>query len=208
MDKRALGAAQGQIEIAVPEGGAEPGAFAWVREVHTLGPRGTNCERAASAWAARHSPGARIVLHASMEGAAEETAGRDHEVMLGAIAYPKLHSIIYEHVRDLRLIDLFIMDTDEMVLAARQPCAETPRICATHPAPEPLLPRSVTRQYVASTALAAETCATGLAEGCVTTLGAARRFGLHILRRYGPIPMGFTIHGPARPAAHCRRDQI
>lgn len=93
------------------------------------------------------------------------------------------------------------MDTDEMVLAS---CSgDWPKVCATHPAPEHLLPPSIERRYVASNVLAAEECVSGRTEGCVTTLCAARFYGLTVLRNFGCIPMAFTIHGPrsVRPFA-------
>lgn len=183
-------------------------SFAWVRRVHTLGPQGTNCQRAAQSWIAGRCDRAEIVLHRSMEQAAGEAAGREREVMLGVVAYPELHSIIYRHLQVMRLIDMFIMDTDEMVLAVRPDQQAEPRLCATHPAPQSLLPPRIERRFVSSTAIAAEQCAQGEAEGCITTLAAAGLNGLHILRRYGPVPMGFTIHGPSSPVARCCRAHV
>ncbi|WP_243698444.1 hypothetical protein [Paracoccus alkanivorans] len=145
-----------------------------------------------------------------MEQAADEVARRDCEVMLSVVAYPDLHSIIYTHVRTMRLLDIFIMDTDEMVMAVPPGRDAEPQVCATHPAPQALLPDRIERRFVASTALAAQECASGKAEGCITTLAAADRHGLRVLHRYGPVPMGFTVHGPAArdtlsPAATCCR---
>ncbi|MDP0929770.1 prephenate dehydratase [Paracoccus onubensis] len=187
--------------------------FAWVRKVHTLGPQGTNCEKAARFWVDRLALDAPIVLHQSIERAATEVAVCDAEVMLGVVAYPDLHSVMYTHVRTMRLLDLFIMNTDEMVMAVPPGRDTEPRICVTHPAPQALLPERIQRRFVASTALAAQECACGRAEGCITTLAAADRHGLRVLHRYGPVPMGFTIHGPAArdtlsPAATCCRAHL
>ncbi|MFW8595108.1 prephenate dehydratase [Cribrihabitans neustonicus] len=170
--------------------------YAWVGRIHTLGPSGTNCEKAALAWAGRKCPNAAVSLHRSMEQAASAVAGAPGSVLLSVVAYPQLHSIIYEHLGNLRLIDVFIMNTDNMVLASST--GEMPVLCATHPAPEKLLPPSMQRIYAASNVLAAAECAEGRADGCITTLRAAERYGLTILRSFGPVPMGFTIHGPCR----------
>lgn len=193
-------------DLPAGESGVRP--FGWVRRVHTLGPEGTNCQRAAQSWVARRCGRAEIVLHRSMEQAASRAAGCAREVMLGVVAYPELHSIIYSHLQVMRLIDLFLMDTDEMVLAVRPDRQAAPRLCATHPAPQALLPPCIERRFVASTAIAAEECARGEAEGCITTLAAAGLNGLRILRRYGPVPMGFTIHGPSSPVARCCRAYV
>ncbi|QUS58593.1 prephenate dehydratase [Pseudovibrio brasiliensis] len=182
--------------------GTAPLSFDWVRQVHTLGPTGTNCERAALRWAARHCKNAEVFLHATMELAAEAVAKCRKSVLLSVVAYPHLHSIIYQHIGELKLMDVFIMNTDDMVLASST--GETPKLCATHPAPEKLIPASIERKFVTSNAQAAAVCAKGEADGCITTLCAANEFSLTILRKHGPVPMGFTIHGPlqATPASH------
>ena len=53
-------------------------------------------------------------------------------------------------------------------------------------------------RLVSSNSQAAATCAAGETDACVTTAPAARRFGLEVVRDYGPVPMGFTIHVHAR----------
>ncbi|MFW8634774.1 prephenate dehydratase [Cribrihabitans pelagius] len=192
-----------QIETPAYSGEIPSGAeYEWVERIHTLGPSGTNCEKAALAWAGRKCPNAGICLHRSMEQAASAVAGRPRSVLLSVVAYPQLHSIIYEHLGNLRLIDVFIMNTDNMVLASST--GEMPALCATHPAPEKLLPPAMQRIYAASNVLAAADCAEGRADGCITTLCAAKRYGLAILRSFGPVPMGFTIHGPCRQPAAAR----
>ena len=47
-------------------------SYDWVRKVHTLGPAGTNCEKAALKWAALKCKKAELALHESMERAAEQ----------------------------------------------------------------------------------------------------------------------------------------
>lgn len=168
--------------------------WAWVRSLHTLGPAGTNCERAAFRWRANRCPGAWVELHPTLEAAADAVLGRTDAVLVGVAAYPQLHTLIYSRIERLQILDAFIMDTDEMVLASSS--GDLPRVCATHPAPEHLLPPSIERRYVASNVLAAQDCVSGQADGCVTTLCAARVHGLSVLHNYGCIPMAFTIHGP------------
>ncbi|MFV1590982.1 prephenate dehydratase [Phaeobacter sp. JH20_36] len=173
--------------------------FGWVKQIHTLGPTGTNCERAAISWALRRCHGASVKLHRTMEQAAESVACQDGAVLVGVVAYPHLHSIIYAHIQKMKLLDVFIMNTDNMVLASRT--GAEPMTCATHPAPEKLLPATVERRFVSSNVIAARDCAAGNVDGCITTLCAAEKFGLSILRKFGPVPMGFTIHGPLEKRA-------
>lgn len=182
-----------------PPAGAAPDtpksqSFDWVSDVHTLGPSGTNCERAARSWALRECGSAEVHLHGSMEEAASHVVRDDRAVLLGVVAYPNLHTIIYSHLHTLRLMDVFIMNTDNMVLASRTGAA--PIVCATHPAPEKLLHETVERRFVSSNVMAANTCAAGEADSCITTLCAAQKHKLVLLQAFGPVPMGFTIHGP------------
>ncbi|WP_186385996.1 prephenate dehydratase [Stappia sp. TSB10P1A] len=174
---------------------------AWVRSLHTLGPAGTNCERAALLWRTNRCPNAWVELHPTLEAAADAVLGRNDAVLVGVAAYPQLHTLIYSRIERLQILEAFIMDTDEMVLASSS--GALPKVCATHPAPEHLLPPSIERRYVASNVLAAQDCVSGQADGCVTTLCAARVHGLSVLHNYGCIPMAFTIHGPrsVRPFA-------
>ena len=169
-------------------------SFSWVRQVHTLGPSGTNCERAGQHWLRRKCPAAEICLHASIEAAAECVALREDAVFVGVAAYPHLHSVIYGHIQLLRILDVFIANTDEMVLASRT--GAMPEVCATHPAPERLLPPGMARHFSSSNVSAAEDCIKGLADGCITTRRAVDRFDLKIVRSFGSVPMAFTIHGP------------
>jgi hypothetical protein len=175
------------------DSGRNPARFAWVTRLHTLGPTGTNCERAAVTWARYRSLSPTLLLHRSLEDAANEVVGNDGAALVSAIAYPQLHSLIYSHLRDFQLIDIFIMNTDEMVLAARS--ASNPAICATHPAPEKLIPAEVARVYASSNSDAAARCANGEVDGCVTTLCCAKYHNLTLVQNFGKVAMGFAIHG-------------
>jgi hypothetical protein len=48
--------------------------------------------------------------------------------------------------------------------------------------------------FVNSNAQAAADCATNKTDGCITTLPCAEKYGLYVIKDYGQIPMGFTIH--------------
>lgn len=179
-------------------------SFLWVSEIHTLGPIGTNCERAALVWATRSCPQASVHLHDTMEAAADWVTSRQGAVLLSVVAYPNLHLIIYSHIEELQLIDVFIMNTDEMVLASAT--GDTPVLCSAHPATDKLIPIGIERKFVSSNATAAAECANGSTDGCLTIICMAQKYGLKVIQNFGPVPMGFTIHGPVEKPRSCARD--
>lgn len=175
-----------------------------VREIHTLGPAGTNCERAAREWLARAGRRGRVVLHPTLEAAAAALPVDGRAGLMGCIAYPDLHTLMFANLGRLRLADCLITATHPMVLAARE--ARQPRSVVTHPAPRLLVPAGVTEVILTtSNARAADECAAGRADGCITTGAAAEDRGLILLRDFGPIHMGFTIHVPCDPTRPARR---
>ena len=167
--------------------------FLAVTSLHTLGPAGTNCELAARQWSARAGQPADIVLHASLEEAAEAAASTPGAALMVPVAYPNLHTLMYAHLESLRLADTLIVDTHNMVLA-RRPGAGQPRSVASHPAPVELVPAGCTVRLAASNAQAALDCAAGAAEGCITTLPAMEANGLELVTDFGPVAMAFTVH--------------
>jgi len=168
-----------------------------IQRIHTLGPSGTNCEEAARHWFQRCGEAGEVVLHDSLEEAALFAMKEEGSALLGCIVYPDLHRLVFENVGSLSLVDCFVMETLEMVLAARSRIE--PLSIATHPAPEALIPPSIQhRRYARSNSHAAELCRAGEVDSCVTTSSAARGQGLTILTSFGRVPMGFSIHASVR----------
>ncbi|WMN61730.1 hypothetical protein NI389_18135 (plasmid) [Pseudoalteromonas xiamenensis] len=159
--------------------------------IHTLGPTGTNCEKAASKWFADNNIEGDIVLHQTLEIAVKTIENSDTDLLLGCAVYPDLHNIVFENLPRLKLIDSFIMPTIEMVLASRG--QETLATFATHPAPRSLVSH-LAPVFVNSNAAAALACAAGEADACITTAVAAEANNLTVLENFGPVPMCFTIH--------------
>ena len=168
--------------------------FAELRSLHTLGPTGTNCEAAAHYWFDLNNIEGDVILHDTLEAGVATLRDSDaaDQAVLGCIVYPELHTLVFSNLTWLKLVDCFIMPTFNMVLA-RKPGDELTRI-ATHPAPQGLVPEGCERILVTSNSVAAARCASGTVDGCVTTLVAARNHGLEVVRDYGPVPMGFSIH--------------
>ncbi|MFG2357008.1 prephenate dehydratase domain-containing protein [Streptomyces sp. NPDC048521] len=165
--------------------------------MHTLGPSGTNCEAAARHWLDSHHPGrGEVVLHATFEDAAAAVLDRPaHSVLLGCVAYPELHVIVYQNLRQLTMRECFMLPTHALVLGA--PARGRIRTVLTHAAPARLLDGLDVRvEMASSTAAAAEACARGESDACITTRPSAEAHGLVILEDFGPVDMGYSIHVP------------
>lgn len=168
--------------------------LARVVTIRTLGPPGTNCEAAAYEWFTRAGWSGRVVLHRTLEEAAERLADNDdgREALLGCVVYPDLHQLVFNNLASMTLADVFIMPTHPMVLASRD--STPPTTVATHPAPQNLVPTGIQRVLTTSNSQAAEECAAGSVDGCITTRPAAEYRGLRVVTDFGPVQMGFTIH--------------
>ncbi|RCG26205.1 hypothetical protein DQ384_29995 [Sphaerisporangium album] len=166
-------------------------------ELHTLGPTGTNCEAAARHWLrSRGADDTRVELHPTLEDAVTAVlADPDRSALLACVVYPDLHNIVFGNLDSLALRDCFVMPTHSMVLASRG--GEAPRTVASHAAPVSLIDHMDVRiRLVDSNAQAALDCAAGEVDACVTTSVAAEAAGLTVLKDFGPVPMGFSVHAP------------
>jgi hypothetical protein len=177
-----------------------------VTVLHTLGPEGTNCELAARTWFDRAGVDGEVILHPTLEEAADAVLGQPGAALLACIAYPELHTLIYTRYHRLVLVDSLIMPTHSMVLAART-SRPTIRTVATHPAPVTLVPDGAAVQLVTSNSQAARDCADGLVDACITTAPAMVEHGLELVQDFGPLSMGFTVHAQREqlpePAGYC-----
>ncbi|MEU6867658.1 bacilysin biosynthesis protein BacA [Streptomyces sp. NPDC046876] len=163
-----------------------------IRYLHTLGPHGTNLESAAHEWLHRRGVDGEVELHTSLETALDAVPDDGEHALVACAVYPALHTLTFGNLHRLHMVDSFVMPTHNMVLASAQ--AVAPQTVSTHPAPIGLVPEGAEARLVLSNSQAAIDCAAGLTEGCVTTIVAAERHGLRILRDFGPVPMVFTIH--------------
>ena len=64
--------------------------------IHTLGPQGTNCELAATTWFKELNIEGKVVLHPTLEIAAQEIKDSKHDLLLGCAVYPDLHKLVFE----------------------------------------------------------------------------------------------------------------
>ena len=164
--------------------------------IHTLGPSGTNLEMAAHHWFDIHDRPADVRLHSSLESAVPGLTGDGHEALLACAVYPDLHSLVFENLGRLAMVDSFILPTYDMVFATRADATEVTSV-VSHPAPQSLVRRvsaDCEVNLVLSNSQAARDCAQGVADGCVTTSKAASDNGLLIQQSFGPVPMVYTLH--------------
>jgi hypothetical protein len=163
-----------------------------IRNLHTLGPYGTNLEAAAYEWLHRRGIEGKVVLHSSLETALDAVPDNGEHALVACAVYPALHTLTFGNLHRLHMVDCFVMPTHNMVLASTG--ADTPRTVSTHPAPVGLVSEDAEPRLVLSNSQAAIDCAAGHTEGCITTIVAAEQYGLRVLRDFGPVPMVFTIH--------------
>ncbi|MBH2952444.1 hypothetical protein I5Q45_25715 [Serratia marcescens] len=169
--------------------------------VHTLGPAGTNCEKAAHLWLKNNSHRGEVKLHQTLEDAAKYMNKTDaNDVLLGCIVYPELHHLVFKNLSNLKLIDCFVMDTHNMVFAGKKPNPDEIRTVGSHPAPQDLIHqvpginKQLSIRLFNSNSEAARQCAADAVDACISTDISALRCGLTILVDFGPVPMGFSIH--------------
>lgn len=169
-----------------------------ITRINTLGPSGTNCEKASFKWLMDKSfkGSCQVVTHETLEAAIDATLkNKESSLTLGCVVYPHLHEIVFQNIRDIVLLDVFMCDTFDMVLAGT-PNNDNPKSIASHAAPRALvLDIGVDIIESSSNVQAAKMCHAGLADACLTTEVGAEQYGLNIIKRFGPVRMGFTIHG-------------
>ena len=173
-----------------------------VSVIHTLGPVGTNLEKAAHYWFNGQGRDGTVVLHTQVEDGLADMRFDGSDAILACAVYPRLHDLVFQNLHRLEMVDSFILDTYDMVLATR-PGQQSVTTIVTHPAPSSLVTARGQITLSSSNSRAAADCAAGLFDACVTTSQAARRAGLDVIENFGPVPMVFTLHagkgGPAAP---------
>jgi prephenate dehydratase len=180
------------------------GGLARISRIHTLGPSGTNLEKAAHHWFAGRSAVGSVVLHAEVEDGLDAMRFDGTEAILACAVYPRLHDLVFHNLHRLEMVDSFLLDTYEMVLASRDTQSPVNTV-VSHPAPSCLVAGRGDLSLTSSNSRAAALCAAGEYDACVTTAPAARNEGLHVVEDFGAVPMVFTLHvGKGRYAAGSR----
>jgi hypothetical protein len=164
-----------------------------IRTIHTLGPIGTNLNAAAKEWFSRNQVECDVRLHNTIESAIDNMPLDRVHALLTCAVYPNLYNVVFTNLSRLSFIDTFIWPTFPMLLASRD--GSRPKLVATHPAPQSLVPSDMDRVLTTSNSQAALDCINGKVDGCITTMDALELYGLQIVENYGAVPMVFTLHG-------------
>ena len=112
-----------------------------------------------------------------------------------AAAFPELNALVFDPTLALRIVDAFVADTPELVLACRAPI-DTPREIVCVAAPSPALRAMYPDATVVparSNADAAQMVANGIGDAAVTTDVAARSADLVRMRSFGVYPMAWVV---------------
>lgn len=167
--------------------------------IFTLGPEGTNCEKAAFYWCLeKQIYNNNVFLYPTLEVALDNLLANGNGVLLGCIVYPKLHSLVFDNLNTIYLDETFTMQLHDMVISKRRGLEiDQIRTISSHPAPVSLKNKTFSNTGIVkanSNSEAALQCAMGETDACVTTGYSSNMHGLEVVERYSGIQMGFTIH--------------
>lgn len=164
--------------------------------IGTLGPEGTNSEKAAAEHLQR-AGGGDLLLFDTFEEVAERLLDGTLDMAVVCTAYLKFSALYFERVPRLRMVEAFVADLHPMVIAVKPGSAHVGRpTFAVQPAILPLVRRHLADGQVipaASNASAARDVAGGKADTCLTTEVAARACGLDVVCRMPPLRIPFVV---------------
>ena len=118
---------------------------------------------AALSWLNQNKLQGDVLLHKTLELGVEAVVNSSEpSVLLGCIAYPDLHHLIFGNREKIELLDSFVFPTMPMLLAARELAPTVTNTIASHPAPVKFIPQAYKDIRLAnSNAAAAKSCASG-----------------------------------------------
>jgi hypothetical protein len=168
-----------------------------VAVIGTLGPAGTNSEKAAREYLTRTATDGELLLFDTFEEVVERLLdGTLHKAVV-CTAYLKFSALYFERVPRLRMTEAFVTTLHPMVVAAKPGSVRSGRPSfALQPAILPLVRRHLAEGQVrpaASNASAAHDVAKGKADACLTTEVAAQACGLEIVSRMLPLQIPFVV---------------
>lgn len=164
--------------------------------VATLGPNGTNSEKAAHEYIkAQGLEGSTLRLFRTFEEACDALMAGDVDVVIACTAYLKFSALYFERVPAIKFVSSFVIDLDEMVIARRPGGPTTPATLTVQPAIWPLIRRFVPLDFVPadSNASAAVEVSHGRYALCLTTATAAAAHGLEVVVAMPPLQMPFAV---------------
>lgn len=163
-------------------------------KVGTLGPALTNSEKAAEYYIFKEASNeGEVQLYTTPELSIEGLKNGEVDKVILCVVYPKLNDIVFKNLDKIRMSSLFHFNTMPMVIAEG---AKGSRACS-HPAPVELFKAAgITDKditLVDSNSKAAQLVKEKKYDLCVTTLKAAEKFDLKIIKDFGEVPMGWAV---------------
>lgn len=194
-----------------------PGADKEIREVmqsenirkivhFALGPKGTNIGQASAKWSremgVEHKT--ETIFCETPEVALAEAKKVKEDGVLALFwtcaVYYKLNELFFSNPDTLPFFINYVMNLDSMQVAIRpEQSAQlidgslpSSWIIASHPSPAPLMQRhGYNIHFTTSNSQAAQLCAAGKTDACITTESARNSNGLKMVRKFGSPPMVF-----------------
>ena len=170
--------------------------------IGTLGPRGTNSEKAAREFIQKRGmKSIDLRLFDTFEEVADRLIDGSLDKGIICTAYLKYSAVYFERVPALRIVEAFVADLHPMVIATRPGFqlddAET---FAAQPAILPLIRTRIVGKHVpaASNSSAAEDVALEKVDACLTTEVASNAWKLSIRDRMPPLHMTFALFERSR----------
>ena len=164
--------------------------------VGTLGPEGTNSQKAAREFLLRANANAELRLFDTFEDVAAAVIDRTLDKAVVCAAYLKFSALYFERVPELNITESFVANLHPMVIATRPDHDEGIESFTAQPAILPLVRRFLAKvDFVpaASNASAAHDVLAGKADAALTTEVVAQMLGLEIAMRMPPLQIPFTI---------------
>ena len=166
--------------------------------ISTLGPAGTDSERAAHHYTnrLRTNPWTKheVVLFSSFEEVLRSVSIEKAHCGIVPAAYNELFQLHVQALNDgLYIRDVFILPTKEMVLAKGKYCNGKIKSIALHPSTESLVPFGIEKVYVRSKPLGIEKVVNGEVDAAIASRDVAEKHNLEIVESYGEIPMTWEV---------------
>lgn len=164
--------------------------------VATLGPSGTCGEHVFLLNQGRFGSNAKLTLHKYYNDVVGSVMDGESDYGLVAAAYPDLHHLIFSNYQSLSIVDCFLAETPELVVACINSTEHKPKKISCFSAVEPLAkdlyPEGILIKAL-SNAHAADLVVCGVADHAITTLPAAASRNMEIAYSFGCISIPWVV---------------
>lgn len=164
--------------------------------IATLGPKGTCSEKAALYYMQSQKMNGQVALYPTFEeGVIAIKEGKAMCVIIPS-AYRELNEIIFEERMNVEIVDVFKLDTDELVVANIGDVHEIKKV-ASHASPlrlaQEYFKNNVEIILSNSNSDSVNMLLAGKVDACITTLECVKFHKLNILFNFGAVSMGWNV---------------